>query len=767
MGVDAYVWLHRGAYGCAAELCQGKHTTQYLHVCFQRLNLLLRNGVGHVYIVFDGGPLPAKQNTEQERRARREESRQKALQLMAEGHAKDAFAFFAKAIDVTPVMAKAWVDTIQAAKLANVSCVVAPYEADAQLAYMCRTGDLDAVFTEDSDLLATGCPRVLFKLNESTGMAQQIMHADLFKRPIPGLGDLRTWAGESFLAMCILSGCDYLPSVPGLGLRSAYRLIQRHKTASKAIRAMRFEAKHRVPTDYETRFFQALQTFRHQRVFDLTHRTLTHVHPLPPELIAASPSSLDHLGPWMEDAIAASIADCTLDPILRAPFPSIITPTCPTRASRNCLKAPICASFSCRKKNSVPQSKIVAFLPSTGYREEVKIRQMQHEVTVNSKDLSPKETSEGVENATVFKNVAYRPGLRRSTIPLALHGNKRITSFLLSSNKKGLPKSIKDQSSVGNATNRSNYLDSVTPSRGQRRPGASPGVTNGKEPLSGSERSPLLGVDQVCKDTITSEPAVSVACRGSHRSSWFGTTEAGPLRSNGKMGLPSLPPMSTSKRRRTLGGRPSMFALRRFKSEDMTADMGASKNLGAFGGDVHESNMRIEEEDMWGGDHEGIRSDTAYGGYASDSLQPPTPGTPCAGTATPKEIDVVEAETPTNRIEIYGTNPEYKIHQAADKCTQSAQTASGGDQSFKEMKLSPTLCNDMSKSEQAYRPPPTRHLHLRERKRRLEMPTAQAQILERVGLRGTVSQSREINAPISLEVFRYEDSDWPLSPTFS
>jgi hypothetical protein len=209
-----------------------------------------------------------------------------------------------------------------------------------------------------------------------------------------------------------------------------------------------------------------------------------------------------------------------------------------------------------------------------------------------------------------------------------------------------------------------------------------------------------------------------------------------------------------------------MFALRRFKSEDMAADMGASKNLGAFGGDVHESNMRIEEEDMWGGDPEGIRSDTAYGGYASDSLQPPTPGTPCAGTATPQKIDVLEAEIPTNRIEIYGNNPEYKIHQA-DKCTQSAQTTSGGDQSFKETILSPTLCNDVSNSEQAYRHPPTRRLPLRERKRRIEMPTAQAQILERVGLRGTVSQSREIDAPISLEVFRYEDSDWPLSPTFS
>jgi hypothetical protein len=36
---------------------------------------------------------------------------------------------------------------------------VAPYEADAQMAYLARNGAVHAVITEDSDLLAYGCPR--------------------------------------------------------------------------------------------------------------------------------------------------------------------------------------------------------------------------------------------------------------------------------------------------------------------------------------------------------------------------------------------------------------------------------------------------------------------------------------------------------------------------------------------------------------------------------------------------------------------------------
>ena len=34
---------------------------------------------------------------------------------------------------------------------------------------------------------------------------------------------MRTWNEDQFLQMCILSGCDYLPSIPGLGLKSVSR----------------------------------------------------------------------------------------------------------------------------------------------------------------------------------------------------------------------------------------------------------------------------------------------------------------------------------------------------------------------------------------------------------------------------------------------------------------------------------------------------------------------------------------------------------------
>lgn len=49
---------------------------------------------------------------------------------------------------------------MQALKHKGVKFVVAPYEADAQMAYLAINGEVDIVITEDSDLLAYGCPKV-------------------------------------------------------------------------------------------------------------------------------------------------------------------------------------------------------------------------------------------------------------------------------------------------------------------------------------------------------------------------------------------------------------------------------------------------------------------------------------------------------------------------------------------------------------------------------------------------------------------------------
>ena len=61
---------------------------------------------------------------------------------------------------------------------AGVAFIVAPYEADAQMAYLAKRGVVDIVITEDSDLLVYGCPEVVFKLSR-TGECDHIKMQDL------------------------------------------------------------------------------------------------------------------------------------------------------------------------------------------------------------------------------------------------------------------------------------------------------------------------------------------------------------------------------------------------------------------------------------------------------------------------------------------------------------------------------------------------------------------------------------------------------------
>jgi exonuclease-1 len=134
-----------------------------------KVRLLLYYGVKPI-LVFDGAHLPMKRHQENQRAHSRRTSRNKANELLAAGNDSAAHIHIQKAADITPQMAAQLIVELQKA---GVQYVVAPYEADAQMAYLDQVGMVSAVITEDSDLLLFGCKRVLFKL-DSNGSADEI-----------------------------------------------------------------------------------------------------------------------------------------------------------------------------------------------------------------------------------------------------------------------------------------------------------------------------------------------------------------------------------------------------------------------------------------------------------------------------------------------------------------------------------------------------------------------------------------------------------------
>lgn len=62
-----------------------------------------------------------------------------------------------RAIDITHEIA---LELIKHCQNENIDCIIAPYEADAQLAYLNISNIADVVITEDSDLTLFGCKKV-------------------------------------------------------------------------------------------------------------------------------------------------------------------------------------------------------------------------------------------------------------------------------------------------------------------------------------------------------------------------------------------------------------------------------------------------------------------------------------------------------------------------------------------------------------------------------------------------------------------------------
>ncbi|XP_077024579.1 exonuclease 1 [Tamandua tetradactyla] len=300
VAVDTYCWLHKGAIACAEKLARGEPTDRYVGFCMKFLNMLLSHGIKPI-LVFDGCTLPSKKEVEKSRRERRQANLLKGKQLLREGKVSEARECFTRSINITHAMAH---KVIKAARSQGVDCLVAPYEADAQLAYLNKAGIVQAIITEDSDLLAFGCKKVILKMDQF-GNGLEIDQARLGM--CRQLGDVFT--EEKFRYMCILSGCDYLSSLRGIGLAKACKVIRlaNNPDIIKVIKKIGHYLKMNitVPEEYIKGFIRANNTFLYQLVFDPFQRKLIPLNAYEDDI---DPETLSYAGRYVDDSIALQIA---------------------------------------------------------------------------------------------------------------------------------------------------------------------------------------------------------------------------------------------------------------------------------------------------------------------------------------------------------------------------------------------------------------------------------------------------------------------------
>ena len=267
------------------------------------VNLLKK--YGRVILVFDGKPLQSKFDTNKKRRARREKNREIALRLLKEGKFSVAKPFCEQALDISPEMVH---NVIRTARRHNIDCIVAPFEADAQLAYLAKSGICNFVVSEDGDLAVYGCQRILFKLTE-TGYCSLYEKEHLNK--VFGT-QMHLESFDNFRYMCISAGCDYLTNLPGIGIKKAKNFWMKVTNPDLRTVLSKIPASLKMPQvsitqDYIERFIRANNTFLYQLVFDPVTRKEKPLTPYPADL-REELETLTYAGTYSPPEIAAQMA---------------------------------------------------------------------------------------------------------------------------------------------------------------------------------------------------------------------------------------------------------------------------------------------------------------------------------------------------------------------------------------------------------------------------------------------------------------------------
>lgn len=273
LAVDTYGWLHRGLISCAQELCQDLPTKRYVNSVMKKVDMLLHFGV-EPYLVFDGAYLPTKAETAKDRRQKREEAQLKANEYIKKGNRKLAWKEFMKAAGVTPEMAKSIMVELDRR---NVRYVVAPYEADPQMVYLEKIGLVHGILSEDSDLLVFGCKRLITKLNDF-GECIEINRANFCK--VKKIPHFSKYTSEQLRLVAMLSGCDYTKGIPGVGLKTAFTLVQRHQNSERLLNALIADGKS-ISAEFQDEIRKADLAFQFQKVFNPKTQELDTLNPYP------------------------------------------------------------------------------------------------------------------------------------------------------------------------------------------------------------------------------------------------------------------------------------------------------------------------------------------------------------------------------------------------------------------------------------------------------------------------------------------------------
>mmetsp|Transcript_21867 Transcript_21867/g.27946 ORF Transcript_21867/g.27946 Transcript_21867/m.27946 type:complete len:385 (+) Transcript_21867:417-1571(+) len=240
--------------------------TSHLMGFFYRTIRLMEAGLKPVY-VFDGKPPEMKGGELMKRKAEKEKAANEIKQLeetLKEQEGEDrenAVEMINKAQKRNLKVTKQHnAEAQQLLKLMGVPVILAPCEAEAQCAELCKKGKVFATVTEDMDALTFATPILLRNLTYA-----ESRKLDVFEIHYDKILTELNLKPRQFVDLCILCGCDYSPSIKGIGPKTALKLIKEHGSLEAVLQSLDRD-KYTIPDFLENNIDHIRQMFENADV---------------------------------------------------------------------------------------------------------------------------------------------------------------------------------------------------------------------------------------------------------------------------------------------------------------------------------------------------------------------------------------------------------------------------------------------------------------------------------------------------------------------
>lgn len=260
--ISEYAYM-KVAIDTSLFLCKFKaiYNDKWLEAFIKLVSCLRRNEI-HCVFIYDFGAPPEKEAERAERRAQQDKNKKKVAELetslekyydtgILEDNLKELYK---KATDLKPRKRllsnlpsedKVDIDIIlqkiermkknilnisqsdfdltkKLFDILNIPYFNAPMEAETCCADLCKRGIVDAVMSEDTDVLAYSTPIFLTKIDVFNDKCIRIHHKNVL--------DALELTHEQFLDLCIMFGCDYNKNIPKVGPETSYKYIRKYKS---------------------------------------------------------------------------------------------------------------------------------------------------------------------------------------------------------------------------------------------------------------------------------------------------------------------------------------------------------------------------------------------------------------------------------------------------------------------------------------------------------------------------------------------------------